>query len=125
MDSQAKYGALARGDGAIFMRIPNQGYKETVWDHAAGSVVVTGNSSTNKMISWTIKWLIFLLYPFLIFAEAGGLVKDASGNDLDFSKGRRLDRDRGIIATNKYLMPLVLKALQEAMKEEQQAAALV
>jgi hypothetical protein len=31
----------------------------------------------------------------------------------------------GIIATNKYLMPLVLKALQEAMKEEQQAAALV
>jgi 3'(2'), 5'-bisphosphate nucleotidase / inositol polyphosphate 1-phosphatase len=65
------------------------------------------------------------LYPFLIFAEAGGLVKDASGNDLDFSKGRHLDRDRGIIATNKYLMPLVLKALQEAMKEEQQAAALV
>ncbi|GJM87839.1 hypothetical protein PR202_ga03833 [Eleusine coracana subsp. coracana] len=98
MDSQAKYGALARGDGAIFMRIPHQGYRETVWDHAAGSIVVT---------------------------EAGGMVKDASGNDLDFSKGRHLDRDRGIIATNKYLMPLVLKAVQEAVKEEQYATALV
>ncbi|TVU51096.1 hypothetical protein EJB05_02503, partial [Eragrostis curvula] len=97
MDSQAKYGALARGDGAIFLRIPNKSYKETVWDHAAGSIVVT---------------------------EAGGLVKDASGNDLDFSKGRHLDRDRGIIATNKYLMPLVLKAVQEAIKEEQRTAAL-
>lgn len=53
-----------------------------------------------------------------MFAEAGGLVKDASGNDLDFSKGRYLDRDAGIIATNKYLMPLVVKAAQEAMKEE-------
>jgi 3'(2'), 5'-bisphosphate nucleotidase/inositol polyphosphate 1-phosphatase len=57
--------------------------------------------------------------PYLVFAEAGGMVKDASGNDLDFSKGRYLDRDRGIIATNKHLMPLVLKAVQEAMKEEQ------
>uniref|UniRef100_A0A0A9HKK1 Cl14808_1 n=1 Tax=Arundo donax TaxID=35708 RepID=A0A0A9HKK1_ARUDO len=46
------------------------------------------------------------------------MVKDASGNDLDFSKGRHLDRDRGIIATNKQLMPLVLKAVQEAVKEE-------
>jgi len=42
MDSQAKYGALARGDGAIFLRIPHKGYIETVWDHAAGSIVVTG-----------------------------------------------------------------------------------
>ncbi|CAD6268125.1 unnamed protein product [Miscanthus lutarioriparius] len=92
MDSQAKYGALARGDGAIFLRIPHKKYIETVWDHAAGSIVVT---------------------------EAGGMVKDASGNDLDFSKGRHLDRERGIIATNKHLMPLVLKAVQEAMKEEQ------
>jgi hypothetical protein len=42
MDSQAKYGALARGDGAIFLRIPHKGYIETVWDHAAGSIIVTG-----------------------------------------------------------------------------------
>ncbi|XP_062201981.1 3'(2'),5'-bisphosphate nucleotidase-like [Phragmites australis] len=91
MDSQAKYGALARGDGAIYLRIPHRGYIETVWDNAAGSIVVI---------------------------EAGGMVKDASGNDLDFSKGRHLDLDRGIIATNKHLMSLVLKAVQEVIKEE-------
>ncbi|CAN6335739.1 unnamed protein product [Urochloa humidicola] len=92
MDSQAKYAALAQGDGAIYLRFSGKGYKERVWDHAAGSIIVT---------------------------EAGGMVKDASGNDLDFSKGRYLDRDRGIIATNRYLMPMVLKAVQEAIEEEQ------
>ncbi|CAL4903893.1 unnamed protein product [Urochloa decumbens] len=91
MDSQAKYAALAQGDGAIYLRFSGKGYKERVWDHAAGSIIVT----------------------------AGGMVKDASGNDLDFSKGRYLDRDRGIIATNRYLMPMVLKAVQEAIDEEQ------
>uniref|UniRef100_A0A0E0REP1 3'(2'),5'-bisphosphate nucleotidase n=1 Tax=Oryza rufipogon TaxID=4529 RepID=A0A0E0REP1_ORYRU len=83
IDSQAKYGAVAQGDGAIYWRFPHKRSKEAVWDHAAGSIIVT---------------------------EAGGLVKDASGNDLDFSKGRYLDRDAGIIATNKYLMPLVMSS---------------
>uniref|UniRef100_A0A0E0ILX1 3'(2'),5'-bisphosphate nucleotidase n=1 Tax=Oryza nivara TaxID=4536 RepID=A0A0E0ILX1_ORYNI len=95
IDSQAKYGALARGDGAIYLRFPHKGYREKIWDHAAGSIVVT---------------------------EAGGLVTDASGNDLDFSKGRFLDLDTGIIATNKQLMPSLLKAVQDAIKEQNQAA---
>ncbi|XP_006663886.1 3'(2'),5'-bisphosphate nucleotidase isoform X2 [Oryza brachyantha] len=95
IDSQAKYGALARGDGAIYLRFPHRGYREKIWDHAAGSIVVT---------------------------EAGGVVTDASGNDLDFSKGRFLDLDTGIIATNKQLMPSLLKAVQEAIKEQNQAA---
>jgi 3'(2'), 5'-bisphosphate nucleotidase/inositol polyphosphate 1-phosphatase len=42
MDSQAKYGALAQGDGAIYLRFSQRGYIETVWDHAAGSIIVTG-----------------------------------------------------------------------------------
>ncbi|CAN6330755.1 unnamed protein product [Urochloa humidicola] len=92
MDSQAKYAALAQGDGAIYLRFSSKGYKERVWDHAAGSIIVT---------------------------EAGGMVKDALGNDLDFSKGKYLGRERGIIATNRYLMPMVLKAVQEAIEEEQ------
>ncbi|KQJ91962.1 3'(2'),5'-bisphosphate nucleotidase [Brachypodium distachyon] len=95
IDSQAKYGALARGDGAIYLRFPHKGYKEKIWDHAAGSIVVT---------------------------EAGGIVTDASGKDLDFSKGRCLDDlDTGIVATNKQLMPSLLKAVQEAIKEKNQA----
>ncbi|KAF0888145.1 hypothetical protein E2562_010843 [Oryza meyeriana var. granulata] len=95
IDSQTKYGALARGDGTIYLRFPHKGYREKIWDHAAGSIVVT---------------------------EAGGVVTDASGNDLDFSKGRFLDLDTGIIATNKQLMPSLLKAVQEAIKEQSQAA---
>jgi len=98
IDSQAKYGAMARGDGAIYLRFPHKGYKEKIWDHAAGSIVVT---------------------------EAGGIVTDAAGNDLDFSKGRFLDLDTGIIATNKQLMPSLLKAVQDAIKEKNQAASLL
>ncbi|KAG2615189.1 hypothetical protein PVAP13_3NG071700 [Panicum virgatum] len=98
IDSQAKYGALARGDGAIYLRFPHKGYKEKIWDHAAGSIVVT---------------------------ESGGIVTDAAGNDLDFSKGRFLDLDTGVIATNKQLMPSLLKAVQDAIKEKNQAASLL
>lgn len=91
IDSQAKYGALSRGDGAIYLRFPNKGYREKIWDHAAGYIVV---------------------------AEAGGVASDASGKPLDFSKGRYLDLDTGIIVTNQKLMPAVLKAVQDSLKEQ-------
>ena len=43
IDSQAKYGALSRGDGAIYLRFPHKGYREKIWDHVAGAIVVTGD----------------------------------------------------------------------------------
>lgn len=43
IDSQAKYGALSRGDGAIYLRFPHKGYREKIWDHAAGYLVVAGS----------------------------------------------------------------------------------
>ncbi|XP_052189357.1 SAL1 phosphatase-like [Diospyros lotus] len=91
IDSQAKYGALSRGDGAIYLRFPHKGYREKIWDHAAGAVVVT---------------------------EAGGVVTDAAGNPLDFSKGRYLDLDTGIVVTNPKLMPSLLKAVRESLDEK-------
>ncbi|KAL5555472.1 hypothetical protein UlMin_037708 [Ulmus minor] len=90
IDSQAKYGALSRGDGAIYLRFPHKGYREKIWDHAAGCIVVT---------------------------EAGGVVSDAGGNPLDFSKGRYLDLDTGIVVTNQKLMPSLLKAVKESLQE--------
>ncbi|XP_021807321.1 SAL1 phosphatase [Prunus avium] len=90
IDSQAKYGALSRGDGAIYLRFPHKGYREKIWDHAAGCIVVT---------------------------EAGGVVADAAGNPLDFSKGKYLDLETGIIVTNQKLMPLLLKAVKESLEE--------
>eukprot|EP00210_Caulerpa_lentillifera_P001147 g1104.t1 len=71
LDSQAKYGALSRGDAELFMRFPPKNYKENIWDHCAGSVIVEA---------------------------AGGKVSDGFGNRLDFSKGRKLDINCGIIA---------------------------
>ncbi|XP_048335947.2 SAL1 phosphatase isoform X1 [Ziziphus jujuba] len=91
IDSQAKYGALSRGDGAIYLRFPHKGYREKIWDHAAGCIVVT---------------------------EAGGVVTDAGGKPLDFSKGKYLDVDTGIIVTNQKLMPALLKAVKESVEEK-------
>lgn len=58
----------------------------------------------------------------LPLAEAGGIAADAAGNHLDFSKGRYLDLDTGIIVTNKKLMPALLNAVQESIKARQSAS---
>lgn len=73
IDSQCKYAAVARGDAEIYLRLPTRGdYREKIWDHAAGMLVVQ---------------------------EAGGTVTDVLGRPLDFGLGRQLDGNRGIIAT--------------------------
>lgn len=74
IDSQCKYAAVSRGDAVIYLRLPTRpGYREKIWDHAAGMIVVE---------------------------EAGGTVTDVLGKPLDFSLGRQLDNNRGIIATH-------------------------
>ena len=75
MDSQVKYGLVASGEAEIYLRIPNSkspNYKEKIWDHAAGSIIVE---------------------------EAGGIVTDINGKKLDFGKGKSLTDNSGIIAT--------------------------
>ena len=90
MDSQCKYALLARGDVSIYLRLPTQGaYVETLWDHAAGSIIVR---------------------------EAGGMVTDLQGRSLDFSLGRRLEKNKGIVATNGKLHPQVLQAVQQVLQ---------
>ncbi|KAG8386280.1 hypothetical protein BUALT_Bualt03G0132600 [Buddleja alternifolia] len=70
--SMVKYAAIARGEAEIYMRFARSGYKEKIWDHAAGVLLVQ---------------------------EAGGMVTDAGGRPLDFSRGIYLEGlDRGIIA---------------------------
>jgi HAL2 family 3'(2'),5'-bisphosphate nucleotidase len=87
MDSQAKYAAVARGDADIYLRLPKGGdYREKIWDHAAGMLVVE---------------------------EAGGRVTDVAGRPLDFTIGRELTANRGIVATNGCLHDEVLKAIAE------------
>ena len=87
IDSQCKYGAVARGQASIYLRLPTSDtYREKIWDHAAGWMVVT---------------------------EAGGRVSDIHGKDLDFSIGRKLEDNRGVVATNGHLHDAVIAAIAE------------
>ncbi|KAI0368176.1 3',5'-bisphosphate nucleotidase [Pilatotrama ljubarskyi] len=96
MDSQAKYGALARGDGAVYLRMPTgTGYKEKIWDHAPGSVLVE---------------------------EAGGVITDGRGKPLDFGLGRTLGENYGVVAAGKDVHDKVIAAVMQAKAEEDAAA---
>ncbi|KAJ3798469.1 hypothetical protein GGU11DRAFT_815901 [Lentinula aff. detonsa] len=96
MDSQAKYGCLARGDGGAYLRMPTGvGYKEKIWDHATGSLLVT---------------------------ESGGIITDSRGHPLDFGLGRTLGENYGVIATAKDAHDRLLSAVQEVVKQEQEEA---
>jgi 3'(2'), 5'-bisphosphate nucleotidase len=52
----------------------------------------------------------------LMVEEAGGVVSDIYGNALDFSLGRTLKANKGVVAATKALHPTVLKAVQEELK---------
>ncbi len=87
IDSQAKYGIVARGEASLYIRLPNPeypDYRECIWDHAAGLIVVE---------------------------EAGGKVTDANGKSLSFLSGRRMTDNRGVVATNRTLHKQVLSII--------------
>jgi 3'(2'), 5'-bisphosphate nucleotidase len=85
MDSQCKYGAVARDDAQIYLRLPTRAdYQEKIWDHAAGKLVVEA---------------------------AGGRVTDVEGRPLDFSRGRTLAGNKGVIATCGGIHDAVLDAV--------------
>ncbi|CAG7860425.1 unnamed protein product [Brassica rapa] len=124
IDSQAKYGALSRGDGAIYLRFPHKGYREKIWDHVAGAIVVTGNNNIINITIYRICECECNIWFCLWDAEAGGIVTDAGGKALDFSKGKYLDLDTGIIVANEKIMPLLLKAVRDSIAEQENASSL-
>ena len=88
IDSQAKYGVVARGEASLYLRVPSPsdpGYKENIWDHAAGSIIAE---------------------------EAGGKVTDILGRPLDFSCGIKMIKNHGILVSNGILHEVVLEALK-------------
>ncbi|KAL9601822.1 MAG: hypothetical protein Q9179_002740 [Wetmoreana sp. 5 TL-2023] len=89
MDSQAKYGSIARGAGDLYLRLPvRKDYQEKIWDHAAGDLIVR---------------------------EAGGEVTDAEGGRLDFGVGRTLKKNKGVVAAPKGVHGRVLEVVKEVL----------
>jgi len=87
IDSQCKYAIVARGEASIYLRLPSKkGYREKVWDHAAGAIIIE---------------------------EAGGRVSDLEGRPLNLVSGRFLGKSRGVIATNGVIHDRVLEAARE------------
>ncbi len=89
IDSQAKYAAVACGKASIYLRLPrSKEYREKIWDHAAGCIIIS---------------------------EAGGKVTDFSGKTLDFSAGKKLIKNEGILATNGHLHQKALDAIAHVL----------
>ncbi|MGK7901818.1 MAG: 3'(2'),5'-bisphosphate nucleotidase [Hormoscilla sp.] len=88
VDSQAKYGIVASGQAALYLRLPSPkhpDYRENIWDHAAGAIVVE---------------------------EAGGRVTDMHGQPLNFADGVKMVNNRGVVVSNGTIHDTVLAALQ-------------
>lgn len=90
MDSQAKYASIARGAGDVYLRLPTRkDYVEKIWDHAAGDLIVR---------------------------EAGGEVTDVTGKRLDFSQGRTLKVNKGVVAAPKAVHGEVLAVVKSVLE---------
>jgi 3'(2'), 5'-bisphosphate nucleotidase len=85
LDSQCKYAVVARGQADAYLRLPTRkGYVERIWDHAAGALVAT---------------------------EAGAVVSDVAGAELDFGHGRGLERNRGIVCAAAWTHAAIIAAI--------------
>ncbi|KAG0158095.1 hypothetical protein PDIDSM_5608 [Penicillium digitatum] len=89
-NAAAKYCSIARGAGDVYLRLPvKKDYQEKIWDHAAGDLIVR---------------------------EAGGQVTDIYGNRLDFSRGRTLAINKGVVAAPKAHQDQVIDAVKSVLK---------
>lgn len=88
LDSQAKYAVVARGEADLYLRLPTkQDYFEKIWDHAGGVLVVE---------------------------EAGGQVTDVAGRPLEFTHGRELRANRGVVVSNGRMHNALIEAVKAA-----------
>jgi 3'-phosphoadenosine 5'-phosphosulfate (PAPS) 3'-phosphatase len=84
MDSQVKYGVIARGEAEFYVRLPKT-HRDYIWDVAAG---------------------------VLCLEEVGGKVTDVEGKPLDFTQGERLPTVGILGARTKDLHDALLEAYQ-------------
>ncbi|MGH8562943.1 MAG: inositol monophosphatase family protein [Gammaproteobacteria bacterium] len=86
LDSQCKYAVVARGQADAYLRLPTRAdYVENIWDHAAG---------------------------MLVAQEAGAEITDIDGRPLDFSCGKGLSRNRGIVCASPRFHARIVEAIR-------------
>jgi HAL2 family 3'(2'),5'-bisphosphate nucleotidase len=88
IDSQEKYARVAAGDADLYLRLPRitSTRPHMIWDHAAGTALVQAG---------------------------GGIVSDVDGSPLDFSQGRTLAKNRGMIVANPRIHPRLIEAARQ------------
>lgn len=87
LDSQCKYAVVARGQADAYLRLPTRAdYHEKIWDHAAG---------------------------MLVAMEAGMIVTDIAGVQLDFSRGTQLLDNRGIVCASPIFHERIIAAIAQ------------
>ncbi len=93
IDSQEKYAQVAAGDADIYLRLPNPGNTRPhmSWDHAAGVALVQA---------------------------AGGVVSDVDGSPLDFTHGKTLAANKGMIVANPRIHAQLVKAAMALQSEQ-------
>ena len=90
---QMKWVALTLGATDVHLRLPFNKQRFTcTWDHAGGQ---------------------------LLFTEAGGIIKDLEGGEIDFGQGRKLlgERNYGMVAALPSCFEQVMQAVQEILEK--------
>ena len=91
IDSQEKYAQVAAGDADMYLRLPRitSTRPHSSWDHAAGVGLVQA---------------------------AGGIVSDVDGSPLDFSHGKTLAANKGMIVANPKIHARLVEAAMAVHK---------
>ncbi|RDA90349.1 hypothetical protein CP533_3360 [Ophiocordyceps camponoti-saundersi (nom. inval.)] len=90
--SHVRYAALAIGGGHVLVRIPSSPEDSScIWDHAGAQ---------------------------LIFTEMGGRVTDLDGKAMDFTAGRHLSRNRGLVAAHADIHDKMLSLVQNLARQQ-------
>ena len=86
------------------------------WRLLSATVVVAGVLALLAAITWSWRDDVERIWDHaagaLIAAEAGCLVSDAAGRELDFSHGRGLERNRGIVVAEPQLHGRIIEAIR-------------
>lgn len=90
--SHMRYATLVMGGADFFVRVPVSGRKAKsyIWDHAGAQLIVT---------------------------ELGGKITDLDGKDIDFSTGRDLDNNRGLVAARGDAYDAVFETVKQTIEE--------